>query len=112
MFCSHYQVTRAIRVGFVLGAVWLLPACEQRVVGVKNDWATSSPKITRASNVHTPARKKGFLESIGDFMFGWTKNLSGGEPGSPPARPAPDAIPAPPPSREPEPRPAKQPTGR
>jgi len=59
-----------------LGVVFT--GCEQRVVGVRNDWAGSQlPRNYYDQRPSKNSKDKGIVEGLGKAMFGWTDSLFG-----------------------------------
>ena len=63
-------------------AIGLICGCEQRVVGTSNQWSsTPRPVVIQEQRVTSngPRSRKGFLDQVGDVLFGWTRHLGGDE---------------------------------
>ena len=59
----------------ILGGAFVA-GCEERVVGTRNDWVGS--QLDRVQPVaEKPDATDTFLDDTGEFLFGWTRDITG-----------------------------------
>ena len=63
--------------------VILAAGCEERVVGIRNDWSGDQGSRLNIPQSNRP-EPPGFFDNLGKTLFGWTSVFSGGD-----AKPAP-----------------------
>ena len=54
----------------------LLPGCEKRVVAVRDPWSHADPEFVEVK----PESRRGPLEQVGQWLFGWTRVFASKDP--------------------------------